>query len=136
MPIVIREFHAARSPAALNEEWFIVENTGEKAFSTAGCTISVTRGSGRPRALGTMDPGFTLLPGQRRRIVTGNPGKKAHGKSPEAEGTLENYHLFLGAPLLAAPGTVVVLTMRQHELARAAYDPKLPSGVVATPEEA
>src|SRR5687767_12365863 len=98
MRLVIREIHAARSADALNDEWFVVENTGDRAFSTAGCSVLVGKGGAsmaRLRAVGTLDPGFTLQPQERMRVVTGNPGKKAHGAVPDAvDGGPRNYHLF------------------------------------------
>ena len=121
MPIVIREIHASSSPSLLNEEWFVVENTGDKPFSTAGCTIAVARGqTARPRPVGTMDPGFTLLPGQKKQVVSGNPGKKAHGKVTATD-DLEVYHLFLGTSLISGPGAVLILSLKQHEFARTTY---------------
>jgi hypothetical protein len=135
MRIAIREIHAARKPGELNDEWFIVENTGDRPFSTAGCTVSVARQKGaRLRAVGTLDPGFILQPGERVRLVTGNPGKKAHGKVPEPGDGQRNYHLFLGGPLLQGPGSVVVMALHQHEIARAVFDAGAAGGVVPEPE--
>src|SRR5262249_24561476 len=122
MRIAIREIHAAASAGALNSEWFVVENVGDRPFSTAGCSVSVGKGGkARLRAVGTLDPGFTLAAGERVRVVTGNPGKKAHGATPESE--IRTYHLFLGAPRVDGAGSVVAMSLKQHELARAAYDP-------------
>jgi hypothetical protein len=129
MRLVIREIHAAAKPAALNEEWFVVENPSDKPFSTAGCAVAVGKGkTPRLRTIGTLDPGFTIQPSERVRVITGNPGKKAHGAVPEAEG-VRNYHLFLAAPLLSGPGSVLGLSLHQHELVRATFDPKAPGGV-------
>ena len=133
MRLTIREIHPAAQSAALNEEWFVVENTGDKAFSTAGCAVAVGRGNAaRLRVIGTLDPGFTIQPAEKVRVLTGNPGKKAHGAVAAQEG-VRDYHLFLGAQLLSGPGTVVGLSLKQHELARATFDPKAPGGVA--PEE-
>lgn len=134
MPIVIKEIHGASKPEALNEEWFVVENAGDKPFSTAGCSVATGRGKApRLRGIGTLDPGFTLAPNGRMRIVTGNPGKKAHGKPPAEDGELKNYHLFQVGPILAGAGTVVALSLKQHELARATFDPKAQLGVAPAP---
>lgn len=133
MRIVIREIHAARSAGALNDEWFIVENVGDRAFSTAGCTVAVGKGKGRLRSIGTLDPGFTLQPQERVRLITGNPGKKAHGKVPEPASDARNYHLFLASPMVSGPGTVVALSLHQHEVARATFDPGAESGVAPEP---
>jgi hypothetical protein len=133
MRLVIREIHAASSDKTaekgLNDEWIIVVNSGDKAFSTAGCSVLVGRGKGRLRQIGTLDPGFTLQPGESVRIVTGNPGKKAHGAPPTGEP--RNYHLFLAEPILAGPGTVVALALKQHEVARGTFDPAAKEGVAA-----
>src|SRR5262249_5101204 len=127
MRIAIREIHAAPTAGAqavhLNSEWFVVENVGDKPFSTAGCTVSVGKGAkaGRLRAVGTLDPGFTIAPGEQVRVVTGNPAKKAHGPAPEPVDDVKTYHLFLSAPLLSGAGTVVAMSLKQHELARATF---------------
>jgi hypothetical protein len=134
MTIRITEFHAADAPSALNTEWLIVENTGDKPFSTKNCTLAVSRG-GRPKQIGTpLDPGFVVAPGEKVRVITGNPGKKAHGKVPE-DG-VRNYFLFHGEPVLRGNGTIVAVTLRTHELARAVYDPDAPGGVKATGDAA
>lgn len=135
MRIVIREIHAARKPGELNDEWFVVENAGDRAFSTAGCSVLVSRGKGsRPRQIGTLDPGFLLQPNERVRLVTGNPGKKAHGKVPDISGGERNYHLFLGEPLLKGAGSVVAMSLHQHEVVRGVFDPKVEGGVAAEAE--
>ena len=128
MRIAIRELHPP-SGALLNDEWFVVENVGDKAFSPGGCTVSVGKGAKatRLRAVGTLDPGFTLAPGERVRVVTGNPAKKAHGPAPT--GDVKTYHLFLSAPLIAGAGSTVAMSLKQHELARATFDPKADHGV-------
>lgn len=127
MSIRIVEIHPAADRKTLNGEWFVVENTGDKPFSTKNCSLLVSKGKGRKRSLGTMDPGFTVGPGERVRVVTGNPGKKSHGKPPE-DGP-ENYSLFLGAPVLQGPGTVLTLSLRSMEVASARFDPKGEAGV-------
>ena len=132
MAIVIREIHAATSPEALNEEWFLLENTGEKPFSTAGCAVATGRGpNSRLSQQGTLDPGFTLAPNAKVRVISGNPGKKIHGKPPEEKGEVRNYHLFLGSPLLAGAGTVLAMSLKQHEVVRATFDPEGKAGLGA-----
>jgi hypothetical protein len=133
MPLVIREIHAAPEVPSLNQEWFVLENTGEKSFSTGGCTVAVGKGRGKParlKAMGTLDPGFAIGPGEQVRVITGSPAKKAHGKPPE-DG-VKNYHLFLMVPLLQGAGSVLALSLKQHELARATFDPAAPGGVAST----
>jgi len=130
MSISIVEIHPASSPKALNEEWLVIENRGDNTFSTRNCTLSVARkGSKKKRDLGSMDPGFKIAPGERVRVITGNPGRKAHGKAPE-DG-VANYHLFLNAPVIAGPGWVLSLSLRSHVLASAEFDPGRENGVAA-----
>ena len=82
-----------------------------------------------PIQLGTLDPGFTLATNEKIRIVTGNSGRKAHGPAPAESNDLKNYHLFLDEPILKGPGTIVALSLKQHEIARGVYDPASPTGV-------
>lgn len=129
MTIKIVEIQPAQSPKALNTEWFVLENIGETSFSTQNCTLSVSRkGSKKRKQLGTLDPGFSVAPGERVRILTGNPGKKSHGKGPD-EG--RNYNLFLASSVLMGKGTVLTLRLRSHVLAIAEFDPNGDSGVAA-----
>jgi hypothetical protein len=133
MPIVaFRALHPASTAALLNEEWLVLENVSDKPFSIAGCSVGTARGkSARPRGLGTIDPGLTILPGEKVRLVTGTPGKKAQGVPPE-DAAVKTYHLFLGGPVLKGAGTIVVLTLGQHELARAVFDPGAKDGIAPT----
>ena len=127
--ISIRELHAGASATTLNQEWFIVENVSGRAFSTTGCTVAVGKGkNARVKPVGTLDPGFTLAAEEKVRVITGNPGKKAHGAAPAEDG-IKNYHLFLTSPLLTGPGSVVAMSLGQHELARAVFDPKSKTGL-------
>ena len=138
MRIQIVELHAATRSSHLNDEWFVVENQGDKPFSTAGCTLAVGRGPQttqsskaiKLRQIGQIDPGFTLAPNERIRVITGNPAKKAHGTPPDPGG-VTNYHLFLAAPLLSGPGSVLALSLRQLEIARVTFDPKIETGVAS-----
>jgi hypothetical protein len=128
MALRIIQIHPAEDAQALNTEWFVIENTGEKVFHTKHCVLGVTRGTGKARGeLGTLDPGFTIAPGEKVRLVTGNPGRKAHGTAPEDD--IKNYNLFLGASVLQGAGTVLVFSLRSHELARAEFDPKQKNGI-------
>lgn len=129
MNLKIVEIHAAKDNKALNSEWIVVENIGESPFSTRNCTLSVSaKGSKRKKELGTIDPGFTIAPGEKMRIITGNPGRKAHGKLPD-EKDVKNYSLFLGGSILMGPGSVLHFSLRSHPLAKATYDPKAKTGV-------
>jgi hypothetical protein len=130
MALRIVEIHPADGPELLNSEWFVVENGGELPFNTRNCTLVVhKKGAGKKSELGTMDPGFVLAPGERVRVVTGHPGKKAHGEMPEGEP--RSYNLFLGAPVLRGAGTVLTLALRSRALVSAEHDPAAPGGVKA-----
>lgn len=135
MSIVFREIHTA-SETALNEEWFILENTGTEPFNAAGVAAIVVRpGPGpkrKPQPIGALQPGFVLKPGQRIRLVTGTPGKKSQGDPPAETEEVANYHLFLGQKVFAAAGTEVRLSLRQKDVARVRFDPAAPSGIAAT----
>jgi len=133
MALSIVEIHPAVEPDALNTEWFVLENIGDKPFSTKNCTLSVTRRGGKKKVeLGTLDPGFTIAPGERVRVISGNPGKKAQGKPPED--ATRNYHLFLAADVVRGAGTVLVFALRSHTLATAEFDPDAKTGVAAAAE--
>ena len=130
MAIRIVKIHPADNPEALNTEWFILENDGQKPFMTRNCTLTVSmKGKKKRTQLGTMDPGFTLAPGQKMRVITGNPGRKAHGKAPEDD--VDNYNLFLNAPVLRGAGTVLTLALRSLPITKATYDPEVETGVAA-----
>ena len=143
MAIRIIEIHPAAEPDQLNTEWLIIENTGERPFSTRGCSLFVHKRSSadgarkkkgkktstRPKKtnLGTMDPGFTLAPGDKIRVATGNPGRKAHGKSPDDD--LRVYNLFLNESILRGPGSILTLTLRSLPVTKVMYDPEAEGGV-------
>ena len=128
MDIHFVEFHPTPNPKSLNQEWFVLENRGEAPFSTKNCTLVTRRGKKRTQ-LGTLDPGFSIAPGQRVRVHTGNPGKKAHGRPPQDE--QETYFLFLKAPVLRGKGLTLELSLRSHVVATAVFDPGAESGVAA-----
>jgi hypothetical protein len=130
--LAIREIKAAGKGGLANEEWFVVENVGDKPFSTKDCALGVGKGGGRLKIIGQLDPGFTLAPGEKIRVVVGNPGKKAHGKPPED--ALRNYHLFQGGPILLGAGTIIALHLRQLQIMRGIYDPAAAAGVAAAGE--
>jgi hypothetical protein len=130
MAIRIVEIHPADEPEALNTEWFILENQGEKPFSTRTCSLQVRRkGSKKKTQLGTIDPGFILASGERMRVTTGHPGRKAHGKPPD-DG-VPFYSLFLNESILRGPGCVVTLALRSLPVAQATFDPDSEHGVLA-----
>ncbi|MEM9489754.1 MAG: hypothetical protein AAGC55_11450 [Myxococcota bacterium] len=130
MAIRIVEIRAADTPEALNTEWFILENSGQRPFNTRNCTLTVSmKGKKKRTQLGTIDPGFLLSPGTSVRVVTGNPGRKTQGKAPDDD--IENYNLFLNAPVLRGPGTVLTLALRSLPITKAVYDPDAERGVAA-----
>ena len=130
MPLVFRELHKSKSPDLLNEEWLLLENTGPAVVTAQKVELTVARrATDRPHPLGTLDPGFILLPNEKIRLVTGTPSKKAHGTPPEEKGDVKNYHLFLREPVLTTPGMVVRVSLKQQELAKAVYAPKSKTGI-------
>ena len=130
MDLAIIEIRSADQPGALNTEWFILRNDGDKPFNMRNCVLSVRRkGQKRKKDLGTIDPGVVLAPGDQVRVLTGNPGKKAHGKPPEDD--TQNYSLFLGSSVLIGPNSELVLSLRTRILATAVFDPSAERGVAS-----
>ena len=130
MAIRFVEIKATDDAEALNAEWVILENDGKAPFNTRGCGMTVgRRGSAKKSLLGIMDPGFVLQPGERVRMLTGNPGTQAHGTPPE-DG-VKNYFLFLPKAYLGGgAGTVLTLVLRGLPVAKAEFDPAQPGGLV------
>jgi len=130
MAIRFVEIRAAADTELLNTEWVVLENDGKLPFNTRGCGMSVGRkGQKRRSELGIIDPGFVLQPGERVRMLTGNPGTKAHGDPPEETDGVKNYFLFLPKTYLAGAGTVLTLTLRGLAVGKGEFDPAAPSGV-------
>ncbi len=130
MAIRFVEIHAAADPEQLNTEWVVVENDGKLPFNTRGCGMTVSRKGQKKRSeLGIIDPGFMLKPGDRMRMVTGNPGTKAHGEPPP-EDDIKNYFLFLPEVMLKGAGTILTLTLRGLPVTKAEFDPAKPTGLV------
>jgi hypothetical protein len=135
MAIQIVEIHPADEPDALNTEWFIVENRGERPFNTRNCVlVRRRRGQKKKIELGTIEPGFVLGPGDKVRVLTGNPGRKAHGKAPKDD--ITNYNLFLNEPVLRGTGTVLTLALRSHPVASAIFDADAERGIATSTETA
>ena len=131
MAIRFMEIKAAENAEALNTEWVILENVGKTPFSTRGCGMTVgKRGSAKKSLLGIIDPGFVMQPGDKVRMLTGNPGTEKHGTAPE-DG-VKNYFLFLPKTYVGAPGTVLTLTLRGLPVSKAEFDPAQPGGIKAT----
>jgi hypothetical protein len=129
MALVFREAHAAPDRKRVNEEYFILENDGAQALSTAGMQVVSARKGKRGSVLGVIDPGFMLQPGEKILVVSGVPGKKAHGEPPAREG-MRTYHLFQREGLLRAAGTI----LNQVPVAKLVYDPAAPGGIGADAE--
>ena len=128
MAIRFMEIKAAENAEALNTEWVILENVGKTPFSTRGCGMTVgKRGSAKKSLLGIIDPGFVMQPGDKVRMLTGNPGTEKHGTAPE-DG-VKNYFLFLPKTYVGAAGTVLTLTLRGLPVSKAEFDPAGPGNV-------
>ena len=130
MALVFREAHATADKKRINEEWFVLENDGASAVSTAGLQVIAGRKGKRGSVLGVIDPGFMLQPGEKILVVSGVPGKKSHGDPPGRDG-MRTYHLFQREPLLQGDGTILRLAMNQVEVARLVYDRDATDGVGA-----
>ena len=131
MPLTFREVHATSDKKRVNEEWFILENASATAVSTGGLQVISSRKGKRGQVLGVIDPGFMLQPGEKILLVSGMPGKKAHGEPPTREG-MRSYFLLQREPLLQGDGTLLRLAMNQLEVARVVYDPAIPTGVATS----
>ena len=133
MGIRFVEIHSASDGEQLNTEWVVLENDGKLPFNTRGCGMTVgKKGMSKRSALGIIDPGFVLAPGEKVRMLTGNPGTKAHGDPPPEEG-MKNYFLFLPKTYVNGAGTVLTLTLRGLAVSKAVYDPEAPGGVASAP---
>jgi hypothetical protein len=136
MALIFCEAHAAPDKKRINEEYFVLENRGATAVSTARLQVVSTRApragqkAQRGSVLGVIDPGFMLQPGEKIVVATGVPGKKSHGEPPARDG-MRTYHLFQKDGLLAGPGQIIRLTLNQVEIAKLIYDPKQDSGIAA-----
>jgi hypothetical protein len=130
MPLVFEEVHAAPDKKRVNQEWFILANTGASPISTAGLQVIVSTPGKRGSVMGQIDPGFLLQPGERILIVSGIPGKVSQGDPPAREG-MRTYHLFQREGLLHGSGTILRFAMNQVDLARVTYDRETPTGIAA-----
>ena|ERR1700690_2964817 len=128
MPLVFEEVHAAPDKKRVNQEWFILANTGASPVSTAGMQVIVSVPGKRGSVMGQIDPGFLLQPGERILIVSGIPGKVSQGEPPAREG-LRTYHLFQREGLLRSSGTTLRFALNQVDIARVTYDREAPTGV-------
>ena len=130
MPLIFEEVHAAPDKKRVNQEWFILANTGASPVSTAGLQVIVSMPGKRGSVKGQIDPGFLLQPGERILIVSGIPGKVSQGDPPAREG-MRTYHLFQREGLLRGSGTTLRFAMNQVDIARVTFDKDAPHGVAA-----
>jgi hypothetical protein len=130
MPLTFEEVHAASDKKRVNEEWFVLCNTGAAPVSTAGLQVIVNVPGKRGSVMGQIDPGFMLQPGERMLVVSGIPGKVAQGDPPVREG-VRTYHLFQREGLLRGSGTTLRFALNQLDVARVTYDREAPNGVAA-----
>ena len=128
MSIRFAEIHASDASDLLNHEWVVLENVGTTPFTTRGCGMTVgRRGTNKKSALGVIDPGFVLNPGDKMRMCTGSPGTESHGTPPEDD--IKNYYLFLPRTYLKGEGAVLTLTLRGLSVAKATFAPTSDAGV-------
>jgi hypothetical protein len=130
MPLVFEEVHAAPDKKKVNEEYFVLANTGASSVSTAGLQVIVNRPGKRGSVMGQIDPGFVLQPGEKILILSGIPGKQAQGEPPVREG-MRTYFLFQREGLLTGNGTTLRFAINQVDVARVTYDKNAPNGVAA-----
>jgi hypothetical protein len=128
MPLVFEEVHAAPDKKKVNEEYFVLANTGASAVSTAGLQVIVSRPGKRGSVMGQIDPGFVLQPGERILVISGIPGKQSQGQPPARDG-LRTYYLFQREGLLLGSGTTLRFAINQVDVARVTYDKNSTSGV-------
>jgi hypothetical protein len=133
MPLVFREAHAAPDHKKLNEEWFILENTGASAINTRGLQVLAGKTGQRGSFLGTIDPGFMLQPGEKILVASGSPGKKSHGEPPAPE-KMRVYHLLQREGLLRGSGTTIRFMLNQMEIAKLVFDSAAPNGIAPDKE--
>jgi len=130
MALQFEEIHAAPDAKKINEEWFVLTNTGGTAVSTAGLSVIVSKPGKRGSVLGQIDPGFLLQPGEKILVVTGVPGKKSQGDPPSREG-MRVYHLFQRESLLRGTGTTIRFALNQMDVVKVTYDREAKNGIAA-----
>jgi hypothetical protein len=131
MPLIFEEVHAAPDKKKVNEEFFVLANTGASAVSTAGLQVIVSRPGKRGSVMGQIDPGFVLQPGEKILILSGIPGKQSQGQPPVRDG-MRAYHLFQREGLLRGHGTTLRFAINQVDVARVTYNQNAPDGVAKT----
>jgi len=122
MALTIAEVHRRAEDKQLNDEWFVLENPTDSAINTRGCRVTLTKAGGRKAIeLAKLDPGFTVEPGAKVRVVCGRPGTKAHGKSPDDD--VQNYFLLMKVPLFKWQGGTLRVAKGQLVLATLGLTP-------------
>lgn len=132
MPLAFEEVHASADKKKVNEEYFVLANSGASAVSTAGLQVIVSRPGKRGSVMGQIDPGFVLQPGEKILILSGIPGKQSQGQPPAREG-MRTYYLFQREGLLKGSGTILRFAINQVDVARVTYDKDAPNGVAIPP---
>ncbi len=128
MPLIFEEIHAAPDKKKVNEEYFVLANTGASAVSTAGLHVIVSRPGKRGSVMGQIDPGFVLQPGEKILILSGIPGKQSQGEPPVRDG-MRTYYLFQREGLVHGSGTTLRFAMNQVDVARVTYQKDAPNGI-------
>jgi hypothetical protein len=130
MALVFEEIHPAPDAKKINEEYFVLVNTGGTPISTAGLSVVVGKVGKRGSVIGQIDPGFLLQPGEKILVVSGVPGKKSQGEPPAREG-MRVYHLFQREGLLRGDGTIIRFALNQVDVVKVVYDKSAPKGIAA-----
>ena len=128
MPLVFEEVHAASDKKKVNEEYFVLANTGASAVSTAGLHVVVGRPGKRGSVMGQIDPGFVLQPGEKILIISGIPGKQSQGEPPIREG-MRTCYLFQREGLIRGSGTTLRFALNQVDIARVRYQKDAANGI-------
>lgn len=128
MPLIFEEVHAAPDKKKVNEEYFVLANTGASAVSTAGLHVILSRPGKRGSVMGQIDPGFVLQPGEKILILSGIPGKQSQGEPPVRDG-MRTYYLFQREGLIHGSGTTLRFAMNQVDVARVTYQKDSPNGI-------
>ena len=129
MSVKIHALRGISEAGKLNTEWIVVQNNGEAPFNAEGCSITVGKGTARPRTVVTLQAGLVIKGGEICRLITGSSGKQSHGEAPVEE-NVRNVHLFLKASYLDKTGLVVRLMNRQLEIGKAVFEPGTTNGIL------
>ena len=123
MALKILALSSVAEAGKLNTEWLVLKNESDHPFNLEGCSITLAKGSSRPRQVTTFKAGIVIQPQETCRLVSGSSGKKSHGEAPVEDG-VRNIPLFMKVSYLDKPGLTVRLMNRQQEVAKATFDPQ------------